>query len=239
MANFEVQISMDAATVEALQNGNFSLYGFKAVQTNQGGGAPLVWFKSQNISLTTQVAWQTQYQAYVSNSAIIPNGTITASNEVDIDLGQTWQVQQTGDGPVVDGGPARAISILNESSRPWTTGISQVVDGAANPLCAFPLYGHSLDVIAPIEKVLLTFATEQVNTGTVIFQSFSQSILIDLTSANQRNVTFNINNGWSWGGFNWGRTVPASTDLVPFLIESPAFAPDPEAGFAHNALVLE
>ncbi|OSJ11738.1 hypothetical protein BST63_06490 [Bradyrhizobium canariense] len=34
--------------------------------------------------------------------------------------------------------------------------------------------------MAPIQKVMLTFATNQVNTGTVIDKAYSQSILIDL-----------------------------------------------------------
>lgn len=234
--NFQVNIGMSASTVKSLQDGNFQLYAFKAVQSSQGGGAPLVWFKSNNFAPTVSIDWKTQFQAYVSSQSIIPNGTITASNSVDIDLDQVWQVDETGSGPVVGGGTNRAISILNEATRQWTTGIAEVVNGESSAMCAFPLYGKQLDVIAPITKVLLMFATDQVNTGTVIFKAFSTSLMVDLTADNVRNVGFDINTGWSWGGFSWGTEYPPNADLVPLLIESPTSVPEP--AFKRNALVL-
>lgn len=54
------------------------------------------------------------------------------------------------------------------------------------PLCALPLYGKQLNAMPPIQKVMLTFATNQVNTGTVIDKAYSQSILIDLTLYSNR-----------------------------------------------------
>lgn len=224
-SDYEVTIKMSSDTVNALQDGNYSLYGFKAVQSTQGGGAPLVWFKisAEKLSLTTEVDWQVQYQAYVSKDSIIPNGQVTASNAVDVNLGQKWEVDKTGSGPVVKGSVPTAIELLNTAASEWpSAGISQMQAGKANPLCAFPLYGNQMDVIAPIEKVLFMFATNQVDTGTVIFQAFTQGVLIDLTSDNQRGVSYDINQGWSWGGFNWAQSIPPTTNLVPFLIEHPS-----------------
>lgn len=218
--NYGVLITMNTATVQALLSGNYYLYGFKAVQATQGGGAPLVWFQTQGYSANTNVAWTEQYQAYTSTSQIIPNGQITASFSTDIDLGQTLQVQAGGIGEVVSGGPSTAISILNQTSTQFTCGISQTQNGVSSPLCAFPLYGNQMDVIAPIEKVLLMFSTLPVNTGTVIYQAYSSGILVDLTSSNQRTVSFDINAGWSWGGYSWGQQVPPNSNLVPLLIES-------------------
>jgi hypothetical protein len=220
VTDYNVDIEMSPATVQALLTGNYYLYGFKAVQSTQGGGAPLVWFKSQTFSTSTVVAWETLYQAYTSTSQIIPNGKITASFAADIDLGQTLSVGLGGIGTVTAGGPPFAISILNTTSTPFTCGISQVENGTASPLCAFPLFGNNLDVIAPIEKVLLMFSTIPVNTGTVIMQSYSSSLLIDLTSDTSRTVSYDINGGWSWGGFSWATQYPPSSNLVPLLIET-------------------
>ena len=218
--NYGVTITMSSTTVSALVSGNYFLYGFKAVQATQGGGAPLVWFQTDTYSTSTAVSWQEQYQAYTSNSAIIPNGEVVASFSADIDLGQTLQVQAGGIGDVVSGGPATAISILNQTTKQYTCGVSQMQNGTSSPICAFPLYGTQMDVIAPIERVLLMFSTLPVNTGTVIEQAYSSGILIDLTSSNQRSVTFDINLGWSWGGYSWAQQVPPNSDLVPLLIES-------------------
>ncbi len=183
---------------------------------------PLVWFRTDTFSATTNVDWQVQYQAYTSRSAIIPNGQIDASYSTDINLGQMLNVVAGGTGTVVGGGPSTAISIQNTTTTPFTCGISEVTGGSAKPLCAFPLYGTQMDVMAPIEKVLLMFSTTPVNTGTVIEQAYSSGIFIDLTSAQQRAVNFDINNGWDWGGFAWARQIPPTSNLVPLLIESPA-----------------
>jgi hypothetical protein len=229
---YQVNITMSSNTVQQLLANNFYLYGFKAVQCTIGGGSPVVWFKTQNYSASTEVLWEEQYQAYTSNSQIIPNGQVIASFAADISLGQTLNVGPGGVGTVVSGGPSTAISLANTTSNPFTCGISQVQNGTANPLCAFPLFGNDLDVIAPIEKVLLMFSTNPVNTGTVIEQSYGPGILIDLTSDNLRNVNYDLNAGWSWGGFSWAQSVTADSNLVPLLIETPS------AAFKHRALVF-
>ena len=223
MADYQIDISMSGDTVNALLDQGYNLYAFKAVDTSNRGGAPLVWFKTQNFATDTQIDWQVDYEAYTSLTKIIPKGKITASNHYPIDLGQTLVVMgTTGTGEVEGKGTEGAISILNQTSTPMTCGISQMVSGSAAPMCAFPLNGNMLDVIAPIEKVLLMFATNTVDTGTVIFQSFSQGVLIDLTAVNNRTVTYDINTGWSWGTGTWAKKIAPGTDMVPFLIESSA-----------------
>ncbi|GMU03507.1 hypothetical protein KH5H1_76290 [Corallococcus caeni] len=226
--NYQISIKMSDETLTALTDGGYYLYGFKGVSTAMKGGAPLVWFQSQAYSQSTVIQWQEQYQAYTSSNAIIPNGQISASAAYNIDLKQTLNVTgQSGIGQVIQGGTPGAISIVNQTTPPkqFTCGISQVQsidDGASisTPLCAFPLYGTGADVMAPIERCLLMFATQQINTGTVIYKAYSQGILADLTGAPQRVISFDINNGWSWGGGSWASSVAPQTDLVPLLISS-------------------
>lgn len=217
-SNYEVDISLPPATVDALKNGGFALYAFKAVKSSMAGGAPLVWFRTTSFLSTTAVTWEEQYEAYISTSEIIANGQIEASAKIATDLGQTAHVTQNGNMTKSSDGGTGAISLLNDGTAPWTAGISQVAKGKASPMCAIPLYGGGLDVIVPIQKVLLTFATTPVNTGTVIYKAFSPSVMIDLTSAQQRSVSFDINKGWSWGDGTWAKSIPASADLVPLLI---------------------
>jgi hypothetical protein len=91
-------------------------------------------------------------------------------------------------------------------------------------MCAFNLYGLQLDVVAPIQQVMFMFATDQIETGTVIQKAFSTGLKIDLTNAphNKRAVGFEINKGWSWDGEPWGSLVPANANLVPLLIQNSA-----------------
>lgn len=219
-SNYGIDISLSPATVDALKNGGFALYAFKAVKSSVAGAAPLVWFRTTSFLSTTSVDWEEQYQAYISTNEIIANGKITASASCNADLGQTAYVTQNGNITPATGGQDGAISILNQGTQPWTTGISQLTNGQANPMCAIPLYGKNMDVVVPIQKVLLTFASNTVNTGTVVYKAYSESVLVDLTDSQQRSVSFDINNSWSWGTGTWAKSIPASADLVPLLISN-------------------
>lgn len=221
---FSITITMDQPTVAALTNQGYSLYGFKGVQSTMSptAGAPLVWFQSSNFSLNTVVEWQEQFQGYTSRSAIIPNGRIIAGAAYDMDLGSTLNIDSTsGTGTVVTTGPSNAISLNNQTTSPFpSSGISQVIDGVASPLCAFPLNGRNMNAYAPISLVLLEFATAVVNTGTVLFQSFSQAALFDLTTDPELSVSYDINEGWLTTN-PLIKTYPAGTNIAPLLLTSP------------------
>lgn len=130
--------------------------------------------------------------------------------------------QDTGTGEVKQNGTAGAISIYNTTQKPFTCGISVKTDGNSNPICAFPLYGESMDVMVPIEKVLVMFASDEVNTGTVIEKSFTSSFLVDMTGAsdNKRQVKFNINTSWDADGASWATKEKPNVQLAPLLILS-------------------
>lgn len=219
-APYSVTINMTPQTVSGLLAAGYFLYGFKAVQSTNTLGVPVVWFQTQQYSATTVISWQEQYQAYTSNSQIIPGGQVVASFAAPITLGQTLNVDAGGVGEVVSGGPDTAISINNTVTTPFTCGISELQNGSYNPLCAFPLFGMNEDVIAPIEKVFFMFSTQPVNTGTVVEQSYSTGLLIDLTAQNQRTTSYDLNTAWSWGGFSWATQYPPNSNMVPLLIET-------------------
>jgi len=116
---YEIDISLSPDTVTQLKDEGFALYGFKAVATTIRGAAPLVWFRTLTFLNTTKVHWSEQYQAYISTSAIITNGEIDASANVDMDLGATANVDAAGIlTPMGDGTPGRFPSTI----RARTTG---------------------------------------------------------------------------------------------------------------------
>lgn len=237
--SYSITITMDQSTVEALTNQGYSLYGFKGVQSPMpsSAGAPLVWFKSDQFSLSTLVQWEEQYQGYTSKSQIIPQGKITAGAAYDMNLGSVLDITSpTGTGTVVTGGTENAISLNNETTSPFaSSGISQVIDGTANPLCAFPLNGLNMNVYAPIELVLLEFATTPVDTGTVIYQSFSQAALFNLTTEPDISIAYDLNKGWQTTDPNV-TLCAAGTNLAPLLLQSSnVLAKRAVASFARRA----
>ena len=80
---------------------------------------------------------------------------------------------------------------------------------AASPLVALPLSGSGIEVVTPVEKVLLLFAQATFSAGTVSYKAYARGILVDLTGASQRNVSYDSNNGWSSGGGAWATPVAA------------------------------
>lgn len=227
---------MSQDTLQALLKGGFYLYGFKAIQSSDQNGRPLVCFGTQNYAINTALQWSTVYQAYTSSSQIIPNTQISIGFSQDIQPGQTLNVEEGGIGDVVNGGPTTAISIYNTTTTQFTCGILEEIGGVDSPVCTFPLYGKHVETITPLEKVLVMFSTKYVQTGTVIeyfydsaslnfhdgepSNSTSSSLLIDFTSDNQREVNYDINQGWEWGGYSWAQQIAANANIVPLLIET-------------------
>jgi hypothetical protein len=222
MAQFTINIEMDQNTVESLSDAGFYLYAFKAVKSSIKRGAPLVWFKTKEYSKETAVTWEVKFSAFTSKVTDLKDGTkITASAPYPIDLGGLFTVtSETGTGDVTTDGSPGGISIRNKTEKQFTCGISQVSSSGTNQLCALPLFGGNLDLFVPIEQVLLTFATNEVNTGTVIYQAYAPSLMVDLTGETSRTVTYDLNKNWKDNTAGWARKIPVNDDLVPLLIQS-------------------
>ena len=216
---YTINITMTPSTVTVLSRNGFALYGFKAVKTATQGAAPLVWFRTRSVFLNTQVTWIDQYRAYLSTSPITPNGTVAVSSAIAIDLGQTAVVGGNSQLTAIAQGTPSAISLSSASFEQWTSGIAQPsADQQPSPLVALPLSGNGIEVITPVEKVLLLFAQATFSAGTVSYKAYATGILVDLTGASQRNVSYDINNGWNSGGNAWATPVAAQQDLIPILV---------------------
>lgn len=226
MANYEININLLDGTAQKLLAGGYSLYAFKGVKGPKGG-MPMVWFKTRNFLANVSVKWSEVYGAYISNHEVLkPNVTVTAQKTFDnVDLGQIVTIQNAGgDGDVTKGGEAGAITISNNSGIPFTTGISQRNEqGGVMPMCAFPLHGMDTDVITPLEKVLLIFATKSVNTGTVIKQAFGEGLMLDMTTKADMpvSVTYEIDKGWDCGTQTICTQIDNEQDVIHHLIVSP------------------
>ena len=223
-----VTINMSQETVTRLVSSGYVLQVFRAVQASDLAGRPLLWM-SPAYSAETDVTWNDGYDAYTSPSPITAGTQLTIGFSAAIEAGQLLEVSAGGVGEVTSAGHAGALSILNTISTYFTCGIG---GGAASsdpaPFCAFPLYGNNLQRVVPLEKVLLMFSTEALTPGTVIDDSYAVALtaygpglLVDVAGATQRALSYDVNDGWSGGGYNWAQQVPAGTGLVPLLIEQP------------------
>jgi hypothetical protein len=214
---YQVSISMDAQTVEALYDSGYALYAFAAVQCSDQAGAPLVWMKPP-FAETTVVEWPAKYAVYTASPGA--GEPVVPGFSVPVALGQTLTVQPSGIGVVTEDGTAGAVTILNGTASPFRCGISQRGSGGGMaPVCVMPLYGNFSQIIVPLPQILLLFATESLVVGETVSLAPGPGVLVDLGGASQRAVSFDVNEGWDWGKATWGTPVPAGTPLAPLLVE--------------------
>lgn len=230
-------VKITIPTVDELQKNGFILYGYKAVQSSDKAGRPLVWTRNEYGPITT-VEWPADLEAFASTDTIEKDQVISRGSEKSMSSGQIWTIDNTLKGPVTHGGTPEALSIKSRATRSLTCGLSQKQGKTFQPYCAFPLFANFLDTITPLDKVLLAFSTKSMELGTVVEGSlsgtvtpsealsaegaaWSPGIFIDLTEASERQVKFDLQSGWSWGGETWADTVSNTQDVVPLLIEVP------------------
>jgi hypothetical protein len=224
MTQFTTTLNLTPDTVKGLKNQGYSLYAFKAVKGTSAGAAPTIWFNlaKEKLLTETKITWTEQYGGYNSTSQIEPNTVIESSNSVDTNLGNIIKIDESGNLRQETGGPQGAVSFLNNDIQQFTVGISQVVNGENNILCAFPILGSGgARIITPIVKIALIFSTAAVKTSTVITKAMSSGAFIDLTGVSSRSVDFSLNLGWSATNSPvWLGTFNAFTDMRAMLIES-------------------
>lgn len=210
--NYSIQISLNDATLQALSDQNLALHAFKGVQANVGGGASTVWLTTNNFGETTTISWEEQYGGFVENQQFGTGITVLASDVKAMDLGDILSVDNSGASNINTGGTAGDIIVLNKGNKAWTGGMGQVVvnpatnQGELSPLCAFPLNGHFGITMMPYEKVLLVFESGQTDTGSVVEETTSSTIVITLTGDDvgvPKPVSFDINTGWDANNAGW------------------------------------
>lgn len=234
--NYQVTINFGEGTAESLNAQKYSLYAFKAVQGTPGG-QPVLWFSyppaGGKFMPTIIISWKVAYSAYISTSVELNSGVeVMASSTTPANLGDIINVMdESGTLTPKKGGPGTAISVSNQTATPYNCGLSQAANnGPSQILCAFPLNGKHIETITPVEKVALMFSNTPQDLGTVIIQSFSSGVLIDLTEApdQTRTVSYDINKGWDYGQSEWGTDINENDVLAHYLIS------DSEARTTHH-----
>jgi hypothetical protein len=221
MSTQEVTIQVDQNTFTALANGGFQLYGLIGVQCSDRGGLPAVWLRTQNFSLTTRVAVPDSYAAFTAPAmGLAPGSRVDPWFKAPIQNGQVLEVSRAGGtGSIKSDGEQGAMTILNLTNTQYTCGLFQNGGTAGAPICGFELYGGGIELITPLPSVLFLFSTVVATPGTLVEVSKGPGILINLANDNSPTVSFDINQGWSWGNYAWGQAVPANSDLRPLLIQ--------------------
>jgi len=222
-SSLNVEIRMSADTVKNLQGKNFNLLAFRAVETSDDGGLPVVWSGRKDYAEITDVSWGETYGAFASYTKSKPRAQITVNCQKVINLGQKMVVLSPLQCQEPVNGHAGCISVLNNTkSEIPSCGIIERNNNNNNefaPLCAFPLINGYVILIRPIQKVFLTFGNKAMVTKMAITESIGPGILIDMTKKPLRHVQYDANDGWIWNPREGSaEKYPAETKLAPHLI---------------------
>lgn len=219
---FNLSIAMSDATLEGIDKLGSELYLFKASASSMLGGAPTVWSSTTAFSNDTEISWTETFAAYAAIGQVRSGVTFNGSSAKNIDLGSTLLVGANATTKVADGGQPGWIEITNTTTTQYACGLAQpnVTNGKVSPICAFPLYGKHSDLIQPIQKVALVFASAGYAQGTVIEGSIGPAVLVDLTKTQHVALSYDINNGWSWDSTAPVTDIP-DNQFVQVLVTQP------------------
>ncbi|MEK2475310.1 MULTISPECIES: hypothetical protein [Streptomyces] len=221
MPEYTVRVTIDKDSIKEMDK--YTLYGFKAVRTS-GDAEPVVWFADNSYTTDTDIAWHTEYQAYASPYA--QTGPISTYHPEDIQLGETFVVESKKCLGRVDGkpDPTKPITVTNRvPETKFRVGIAQKpsISEEFRPLCTSTMIADGTNAFSPVEKVLLIFATAEIDEGAVITRAFSAGVLIDLTGAAKRSVTFSTQKSWGWAkDAKWAEKITQDDPITKHLISA-------------------
>jgi hypothetical protein len=219
-SNYSVSISLNQTTIKALTSSGYSLYTFGAVFCSDSGGQTLVWSINTAFSANISISWGDGIYAYTASRPIQQSDPIYVGSKSAIELGQVMNVEAGGIGEVKNGGVAGGCSILNTTTTEFLCGLCNPVGGAVAPVCVFPLYGGNMQIIAPCPQIFLMFATEKFLPATPVETSYGPGLVVEMSGSANRNVTFDVNQGWAWGNFAWATAVRANSNITSLMIRA-------------------
>jgi len=198
-----ISINLDSATSAALKAEGYVLYVLQGFETTRAQGQAFVWLEVKDPHDLITVGFMPPTKAYIGMSvADVKPGDIVILGEDD-DLATST------------GGNPHGVTFRNATKEPQVAGLA-VGGEAPVTVAAVPLDGLGEDIIVPLDTLLLTFSTAGARPGGALTQSMTQSLLYKVSAAGAQ-VTFDINEGWSFGAAPWFRTVPAGEDLSTVL----------------------
>lgn len=219
---YNISIAMNDETLEGLNASRMSLYLFKASASPMTGGAPTVWSATKAFSNNTEIDWLESYAAYAAIGEVKDGVTFNGSSAKTLDLGETLIVAEDAITTVSRTGTAGWITVIDTTATQFACGLAQPApgNGKVAPICAFPLDGQHRDLIQPIKKVALVFASETYPQGTVIEGAIGPTVLVDLNTQQSAALSYDINAGWSWDPTERVSDVPPSQFVSVLVTET-------------------
>lgn len=75
-------------------------------------------------------------------------------------------------------------------------------------------------MFVPQPQILLAFSHVPFAPGMAVQSVSGSGVLISMDEQSSRQVSYDINKGWSWDGGVWAQSVAANALIAPLLIQS-------------------
>jgi hypothetical protein len=230
-SNYTVTVDMSNTTATTLMEEGSQLVAFAATQGTDNQALPLVWSVAASFGTTYTLSWTASYGAFASSTAVAAGTLIVPGTSASINIGQIFSVAAGPVGSVVNGGVSGLITIANTTSSPFSCGLSQTLNNALVPFCAYPLYGNNTQELMPLSIVVMFFTTAPLEVGEAYSPAMPMALTdklaadatgpaveINLTSQTTATVSYDINNGWTVPQGQPAQTIQSS-QILPTLIQ--------------------
>jgi hypothetical protein len=237
----QVALTLETKSVQALTTSGQRLFVWKAVATSDVSTAPLIW-SVRTISPQMAVGYGPGLAAFTStDDGVVEGRAISVGFQSPIAPGQRLVLAKNGGGGgnVLYGGSSTAVTIENATGVEYLCGLMQTEmhAGAPSPCCATKLFGQGIETIGSADRLLFGFSSAPRLAGDYVRSlqdadsaarrmgttgeaaGGSRLLLVDLSGADLRSVSYDSDRGWSWGGGVWASQVPAGRPLAATLIE--------------------
>jgi hypothetical protein len=212
---------MNVPTLQRLKSSGYNLCVLHAVQCADLAALPVVWIFSSNYLTNNLIQWQEDLNAFTSQVPILVSARVNMGFSSPIQLGQRMNVGAGGIGTVISGGIPDTVAFVSTVDQQFTCGTALAAGNQPQPVCAAPLYGNGLQMIAPVLKIFVMFSDQPIGAGTMINAATGEGVIIDYAGVTERAVSFDINTGWDWGRQAWAATVPPLTNIQRLLVQQP------------------
>ncbi|WP_328318314.1 twin-arginine translocation signal domain-containing protein [Streptomyces sp. NBC_00388] len=222
---YALRVNMPAGTVRQLTAAGRRLMVFKAVQSEQNtGGLPVLWASTDTYTTRTELAWTERYYAFVTARETPVGARLGGVEFIPVSPGQTFDVGPGARGTVIAGGTPGAITISDTTAAPLSCGLAQPGPhgGLPVPVCSLPLAGQGQNVVFPLGQVVLAFATDRSEPGSVMETAPGPAVQIDLDRMNSADLSYDVESGWSWDG-DFAAVVPGGGFVGALVHPAPGF----------------
>lgn len=219
----EITVTMTPRTVQCLIASASRLHALHGVVTSDATCRPVVWWQADAMPRMT-VGWSREVGAFTASSPVAAGTPVRPGFTTPVPPGELLQVGAGGIGEVLREGYPGVVAFLNTTTSPFVVGVAAVPDGSREPrpICATTLHGRTLQTLRPAGRVLLVFASGRLAVGTVVGDDiasepgcYSPALLVDVDPDEERQVAYDIDEGWSTDDDgSWATPLPATADLL-------------------------